>query len=198
VKCRICTHVDRSAIDKAIVGGTSLRDIAGQFGVSRSAVDRHKGHITKALAEARKTEVKEIVSLRDRAERVLSRLEILAERSRDPKDWLPAIRAIELLGKFSGELQSGTQIAIINGRPAKTVIVGSPEWEESFRDFVDAVLEDEPAELGRLNEQRAYLETLTDKQLENLMRFSGIPESEGAKVRSQPGMTTTRSKGGHQ
>lgn len=142
--CGICNHSDRAAIDRAIVGGTSLRDIAGQFTVSRSAVDRHKGHITKALAEARKTEVKEVVSLRDRAERVLSRLEILAERSRDPKDWLPAIRAIELLGKFSGELQSGTRlgIQIINGQPARMVAIGSEEWRASLRDLLDEIAND--------------------------------------------------------
>jgi hypothetical protein len=151
--CKICNHRERAAIDKKLVAGTSLRDISGQFAVSRSAVDRHKGHITKALAEARKNEVKEVVSLKDRAERVLSRLEFLAEKSRDPKDWLPAIRAIEVLGKLSGELQSGSQIGIqiVNGMPAKTVVVGSPEWEESFRDYLTAMLEDEPLEPRRLN-----------------------------------------------
>jgi hypothetical protein len=156
VKCKICTHPERSAIDKTVVGGTSLRVIASQFAVSRSAVDRHKGHITKALAEARKTEVKEVVSLKDRAERVLSRLEFLAEKSRDPKDWLPAIRAIELLGKLNGELQTGSQIGIqvVNGQPARMVAVGSEAWQESFRDYLDRLIEDdedEPSAPRRLN-----------------------------------------------
>jgi len=40
--CSVCSHANRKEIDLALVRGTSLRDIAGQFGVSRSAVDRHK------------------------------------------------------------------------------------------------------------------------------------------------------------
>lgn len=45
--CSVCSHPDRAAIDKALVSGTSIRDIAGQFTLSRSAVSRHK---TKCLA----------------------------------------------------------------------------------------------------------------------------------------------------
>ncbi len=46
--CSICRHAKRADIDLAIVRGTSLRDIAAQFGVSHNAVGRHK---TKCVAE---------------------------------------------------------------------------------------------------------------------------------------------------
>src|SRR5260221_11284384 len=39
--CSICAHPKRGAIDVAIAAGTSYRDLAGQFHVSKTAVARH-------------------------------------------------------------------------------------------------------------------------------------------------------------
>jgi hypothetical protein len=50
--CSICTHPARAAIDNGLETGQSLRDIAAQFGFSKSAVDRHRGsHPPAALAQ---------------------------------------------------------------------------------------------------------------------------------------------------
>jgi hypothetical protein len=57
---------------------------------------------------------------------------------------------LELLGKLSGEIQSGTRVGIqiIDGKPARTVVVGSEEWRDSMRDLLEEIadsgLEDEP------------------------------------------------------
>lgn len=40
--CTICKHPERAKIERALVQGVSLRDIAGQFGASKSAVERHR------------------------------------------------------------------------------------------------------------------------------------------------------------
>lgn len=52
--CSVCVHKQREAIEKALVEGVSLRDIAGRYrGVSKSALDRHKKtHLTPELVEA--------------------------------------------------------------------------------------------------------------------------------------------------
>jgi hypothetical protein len=158
--CSICNHSDRAAIDKHLIDGASLRAIAGQFGTNKSALDRHRKHLAPALTLAKQvTVVAEATTLLSRLERVMSRCESIAEMATNERDWTPAIAAsrelrgcLELLGRLSGELHSGRQIAIINGRPAKTVTVGSPEWEQSFRDFLDAMLEDdESSEPRRAN-----------------------------------------------
>lgn len=53
--CSICQHTERAAIDKALVGPGSLRDIAGQFRVSKSALERHKAeHLPVSLVTAQK------------------------------------------------------------------------------------------------------------------------------------------------
>jgi transposase-like protein len=158
--CSICNHQNRSAIDRSLVDGASLRTIARQFGTSSSALDRHRKHLAPALTVAKHaTVVTEATSLLSRVEKIMSRCELIAEAATRERDWMPAVAAsrelrgcLELLGKLSGEIQSGPQVGIIiNGRRPKTVVVGSPEWEESFRDYLTAMLEDEPLEPRRLN-----------------------------------------------
>src|SRR5919108_3542686 len=50
--CTICIHPARAAIDDGLEAGQSLRDISGQYGLSKSAVDRHRGsHLPAHLAQ---------------------------------------------------------------------------------------------------------------------------------------------------
>ena len=42
-RCSICVHPERDVIETDLVSGATTRDIAGRFGVSRSAVFRHCG-----------------------------------------------------------------------------------------------------------------------------------------------------------
>jgi hypothetical protein len=159
--CTVCNHPERAAIDAALVDGTSLRTIAGHFGTNKSALDRHRKHLAPALTLAKQaTVVTEATSLLSRVERIMSRCELIAEAATKSRDWMPAVAAsrelrgcLELLGRLSGELQSGTRlgIQIINGQPARTVVVGSSEWEQSFRDVLDELLEDGEPEPRRLN-----------------------------------------------
>ena len=39
--CTICRHTHRAAIDGALVAGYSFRDIAAQYGISKTALHRH-------------------------------------------------------------------------------------------------------------------------------------------------------------
>src|SRR5919108_4090225 len=50
--CTICTHPARAAIDDGLKAGQPLRAVAGQFSLSKSALDRHRGsHLPAALAQ---------------------------------------------------------------------------------------------------------------------------------------------------
>jgi hypothetical protein len=127
--CTVCNHQDRAAIDKALVDGRSLRVIAGHFGTNKNALDRHRKHLAPALTLAKQSErVTEATSLLSRVERIMGRVETICESATRERDWLPAISAsrelrscLELLGRLSGELQSGTQVGIqvINGMPPR-------------------------------------------------------------------------------
>jgi len=50
--CTVCSHLKRAEIDEALLGRTSIRDVARQFEVGRNAVDRHRSHVGTLLAEA--------------------------------------------------------------------------------------------------------------------------------------------------
>jgi hypothetical protein len=126
--CKICSHSERAAIETAIVERRSLRDIAGQYGISRSAVDRHKAHIPKKLAKARQAEeVAESTSLLSRVEKLMARCENIYETAMQAGELTGAVGAtrelrgcLELLGKLSGELQpNGSRVAINLGDVTK-------------------------------------------------------------------------------
>lgn len=52
-RCSICTNPQRAEIDKALVAGESLRDIAGRFGTSRTTLGRHKNdHLGEQIERA--------------------------------------------------------------------------------------------------------------------------------------------------
>jgi hypothetical protein len=43
-ECTVCVHPAHAVIDDGLVAGQSLRQISREYGLSKSAVDRHKGH----------------------------------------------------------------------------------------------------------------------------------------------------------
>jgi transposase len=52
--CTICTHPERAAIDKALVDGQPYRDIAGRYGTSKTALQRHKeDHLRELVTQAK-------------------------------------------------------------------------------------------------------------------------------------------------
>jgi len=50
--CSVCTHPALVVIDERLQSGHPLRDIVGDYGFSKSAVERHKaGHLPARLAQ---------------------------------------------------------------------------------------------------------------------------------------------------
>jgi hypothetical protein len=124
--CKVCVHADRPEIDKAIISGGSLRDIAGQYTLSKSAVERHREHIPQALTRAQEARevaraddlLREVRALRSKAISIL----LQAEAAGDLRTALAGVReareCLQLLAKLSGELDE---------RPVINVLI-SPEW----------------------------------------------------------------------
>ena len=48
--CSLCSSPDREEVDQAIRDKVPIRDIAGRYGTSRSAVQRHAAHVLQADA----------------------------------------------------------------------------------------------------------------------------------------------------
>jgi len=129
-QCSICIHPQRAEIDKALVAGEPLRDIAGRCPVSRSALHRHKqdhlpGHLVKAAQEEDLGQAIDV--LRQLKAINAACLEILQKSRADGKHSisLRAVdrihRQIELQAKLLGELQEqGPQVNVLV----------APEWQE--------------------------------------------------------------------
>jgi len=127
-KCTICHHSEREAIDRALVSGETLRDIAQRFAVSRDALQRHKAHIPTAVAAAHEAgEVAEadrlLSTVRDLLQAAIGTI-TQAEAGGDLRTKLAAIReareTAKLLLEVYGELQT---------QPTFNIIM-APEWVE--------------------------------------------------------------------
>lgn len=55
--CTVCRHKQRISIDRALLAGDSVRDIAKRFGPSSAAVHRHREHLTARVVETHEAKV---------------------------------------------------------------------------------------------------------------------------------------------
>jgi hypothetical protein len=107
--CSICERPDREAIDRALVGDSSNLSVSSLFGVSESAVRRHKAnHLPARLVMAQAAEevaqADELLGqIQNLQRRTLAILEA-AEETRQHRTALSAIREarsnLELLAKL--------------------------------------------------------------------------------------------------
>lgn len=97
-KCSVCKHENVDEINKQLLEGVPLRDIAGHFGVSRAALTRHKAHIPEKLLKAHEIEEQasaenllgELLKLKSKAEGILD----AAENKGDLKTALTALKEV--------------------------------------------------------------------------------------------------------
>lgn len=118
-RCSICTHPEKEAINKALIDGhEAFRPIAARFGLSKSALIRHKrSHLPATLALAQ--DAHEAAQGDD----LLAQLEGLRKEAHAIKDLAlgdseyrtaltgirELVRIVELMAKVRGELaQEGT------------------------------------------------------------------------------------------
>jgi transposase-like protein len=142
-RCTVCDHPQRHGIDEALVTGAPYRSVAKRFGLSESAVYRHKTeHLPAHLLKARDVEeaaraddlLEQVRDLQSHALDILER----AEKAGDLRTALAAISQargnLELLGKLAGELDE---------RPVVNLHL-SPEWL-GLRAVIVGALEPHPA-----------------------------------------------------
>lgn len=130
-QCTVCKHPKRQEIDELLVLGDpetgkklSLGEIAKRYGLSKSAVQRHKinGHIAYQVAKAQEakeiaeadTLLDQVLKLQERAGKILK----TAEDKNDVRGACAAIREVravmELMAKVTGELKGdGVTVNII-------------------------------------------------------------------------------------
>ncbi len=116
--CLSCTHEQRELIDRALVDGSSVRDVGGRVGISKSAIDRHKAHVSEKLVRARESredaradslwaQVEDLVST---ASRLLTKAEkagndrVAVSALRETRETLRFLASLTRPGEASDEL----------------------------------------------------------------------------------------------
>ena len=164
-ECTICTHEARYDIDGILVDRSkSYRDIAGQFGVSKTAVGRHvsEGHISELLALARDAErYARADSLLDRVEALQSRTEEALAKAEESEDLFATFRGIsemrrnlELIGEVTREL---------NRTPTLNLTL-NPEYIE-LRTAILAAVEPHPEAAANISRAMLQIEQNGHDQL---------------------------------
>lgn len=126
-QCSICGHPQLHAINRALVAGGSFRDIAGQFGVSKSAVERHQAeHLPKVLTAAKAQEdVAHALDVVKQLKAINAVSMTILREARDAKEGDLALRAIDRIHRQI-ELQAKL-LGDLDDRPQVNVLV-TPEW----------------------------------------------------------------------
>jgi hypothetical protein len=153
--CTICcSHKSRYDIDSILVDRSlAYRDIAGQFGVSKTAVGRHvsEGHISGLIALAADAErAAQADTLLDRIEALQSRTLALLEATEKTGEHRTALAAVreargnlELIGEITKELDRTPTLNLhLNAEwiELRTVIVQALEpHPEARRSFLKAI-----------------------------------------------------------
>lgn len=119
--CRVCGHPEVHAINAALVAGTSAREVAERYGLSKSGVARHEdAHLPATLVKAQAAaEVAAADDLLGQVQALDREALLLLQEAKQKGLILPALAAIresrqniELKGKLAGELQDGNTINV--------------------------------------------------------------------------------------
>jgi hypothetical protein len=149
--CTVCGHPDRPEIDKDLVNGTALRDIAGRFSISKSALERHKAdHIPHSLLKAQEVQdvargdrlASELIELKDDVHRMKSK----AEKAGDLKTALVAVdkalRALELQARLAQIIDDRPQVNVLIDARVQQAIVDALEPFDAAKYAVSRALKE--------------------------------------------------------
>jgi hypothetical protein len=156
-KCTVCEHEKVEEINRLLLEGVSLRNIAKQYFVSVASLHRHKkDHLPAKLVKAQEAReiakadslLDQVTELRDKALSILDK----AEQAGDLRTALQGVReakgCLELLARLQGELQEQATVNVLI----------NPQWL-SLRTVILQTLEPYPEARLRLAEALREVES---------------------------------------
>jgi hypothetical protein len=123
--CTTCTHPHRDEIDRRLLDGAPLRNIAKQFSVSSASLFRHNKHISKTLSHTRQeAEILRADGLMEHLNHLTAEAARLKQKAEQAKDYRTALagvremsRLLELVMRLAVEMQERTSEFDFDGRP---------------------------------------------------------------------------------
>jgi len=128
LKCLVCMHKERRAIEKAILTGETLGNISKKFGPSAPTLCRHKAHVAQVMALAsQKRGVafgESLLQKLDRMELDFVRLSQRAELLGELPSAIVALREVRETLKFIHEMQQSMHATADNCVEVKIIHIG--------------------------------------------------------------------------
>jgi hypothetical protein len=120
-------HEERPTIDHALAAGRPYREIAGQFAVSSSALDRHKGaHLSPAVQQAQQTT--EAAHALDIVQQLRDINAVSLDIMREAKASGNAVLALKAVERVQRQIELQARLlGELDERPTVNVLV-APEW----------------------------------------------------------------------
>jgi len=123
--CTTCTNPHRDEIDRLLLAGTPLRNIAKQFSVSSANLFRHNKHLSKVLSNARQeAEILRADSLMEQLNHLWAEAARLTQKAEQRKDYRTALagvreksRLLELGMRLAVEMREREAELDFDGRP---------------------------------------------------------------------------------
>lgn len=141
--CKICSHIKRLEIDRAIVSGGSMAGIARRFGVGYDSLVSHsQSHMSKQLATAmEKKELEHNFDLLQRIDTIIVRAEDIFHRNYKKGKDVTALMAlnsqkgtIELLAKISYSLHQArlAEQELLNQNSGESIQIQNEEYTKKL------------------------------------------------------------------
>lgn len=138
--CTICSHKKRQFIEAALAVGESFRTIADRYGVSKTALIRHKNQHMQPLVEQvqqeRQEQTKQVLSSAlDYTKRDMA---LIAEAI--ALVWTDADKDVEMLLPVLRESHRQNRLyAMLTGELRRQSITATPEWQEAIALLFEAL-----------------------------------------------------------
>src|SRR5260370_6390831 len=125
--CTVCPHPHRDEIDRRLLEGAALRNIAKQFSLSSASLFRHNKHISKTLSNARQeAEIVRADGLMEHLNHLTAEAAGLKQKAEQAKDYRTALagvremsRLVELTVRLAVEMQERASGFNFDGRPVE-------------------------------------------------------------------------------
>jgi uncharacterized small protein (DUF1192 family) len=108
--CTTCTHPHRDEIDRRLLDGAPLRNIAKQYSLSSASLFRHNKHISKTLSNARQeAEILRADGLMEHLNHLSAEAERLKQKAEKKKDYRTALAGVREMSRL---LELGMRLAV--------------------------------------------------------------------------------------
>jgi len=139
-RCSVCQHEEVLAIERGLVVGKPLRILAEQYGLSKSALDRHRQkHLADKLAKHSKKEDGQAEKLVALTFNIASRLKGLLDKAEAGNNIGQAIsaaremlHAVNQVAQLQGHIDTAAQINILS--------INAPEIKDLQARIMEALL----------------------------------------------------------